>query len=198
MTYEEKTLKEKLKIASKKLDNSIRLMESYKIKSDLLSMFIASYTFIAMQHAESIILLIKKEQYVSASSLARPLFEALIRGAWLCHKGDLEIASAINTNKYKFNTVHKMCKDMDMNIKQDNYICVKEKNWDALNSYTHGGTHMLSRCITESTIGPNFDDKELGELLSSSVNNMLMMLYEYSIYAENEELKEKVGKMIIN
>lgn len=194
----EKTLKEKLEIASEKLEDSIRLLESYKGKNDLLSMFILTYTFIAMQHAESIILLIKKEQYVSASSLARPLFEALIRGAWLCHKGNQDIAKEINTDTYKFDYISNMCKEMDEKIGQPNYSIVQKKNLKALHSYTHGGTHMLSRCMTEDRIGPNFSDEELGELLSSSINNMLMMIYEYSIYSKNENLREKIEKMIMD
>ncbi len=192
----EKTLTEKLNIASKKLENSIKLMESHEVKSDLLSRFIASYTFITMQHTESIIILLKNNKYISTSSLARPLFEALIRGTWLCHKGTEDIANKINEDSYTFETMNIMCEDIDLSIGQRHYEIIKDKIWKALNSYTHGGTHLLSRCVTENCISPNFTDKELGEFLSSSLTSMLMMIYEYADYANNEDLRDKIGKMI--
>jgi hypothetical protein len=116
---------------------------------------------LSLEHAISAMLLFEQGLFSSAIALARPQFESLVRGIWLLHAASenwvtklsepLTIESAKRANEGE--GLAEMLKQLEANPEAPIGIVAqlrecKEATWKAMNSYTHGGLHPLSRTIT--------------------------------------------------
>lgn len=116
---------------------------------------------ISLEHALSAFMLFQQGLYSSAISLARPQYESLVRGIWLLHAAShawvnklsepLTVESAKRANEGL--GLADMLKQLEAAPDAPSGIVAqlreyKEVAWKALNSYTHGGLHPLSRTLT--------------------------------------------------
>ena len=121
----------------------------------------------------------------------------MVRGTWLAFKGNEVIANKIYKDEYKFKGLEKMCKQIDVLLTDDFFSRVHENNINALHSYTHGGWHMLSRCLDEKYIASSFTDSEMIEILKATTMNMLMIVLAYAVRIDDEILMKKAKREII-
>jgi len=191
------TLDEALEQARNKLDRSFELMNGLEGKGDLLDKLVASYVLLAMEHHHAMIILIENHRRISVAALVRPQFEAIVRGTWLAFKGDGVIASEIGAGLHKWKGIRKMCTQIDTFIEGKTFTEIVDTNIDALHSYTHGGTHMLSRCMNDNDIISSFTDNEMIEILSATSVNMLMMILAFAVKADHEYLKKGIRAEIV-
>lgn len=147
-----------------------RSLELQSIMADVFSNFepaadsrcIVSFQagILSFEHHLAIFQLISDELYSPGFSLLRPQFENLVRGIWLLH-------AATDSWIEKFNqplteesakkgdaspNLTEMIEHLKKNNEAPQHIVeqlqgYKDATWKALNSYTHGGMHPLTRSI---------------------------------------------------
>jgi|GEM_PF-730464 len=133
---------------------------------------------LTLDHARAICNLIKAESFPSAFALQRVAFESYIRGAWIHFCATQEQIETFSKNKgikEKPND-RKEIKFRDLVVQTEKiaklpeYLSsIQSKSWAALNSYTHGGMHQISRYIVHNTITPNFPEDEKYEVVEFSL-----------------------------
>jgi hypothetical protein len=192
-----KELQETLEQADAQFNKIRDWMQSKEISGDIEVRVIASYILIATNHFDSIIELIKKNKRISAATLGRPHYEAFLRATWLStNEHTKEVKKAIrqlSKNKGTFPTLWKMAKDienvLDINFHDSNLM-------EAFHNYTHGGSHMLARCMSEDTIAPHFTDEEMIGLLKGVAMNTFLTVLAYASKVGDEDLAIECNKEV--
>lgn len=197
MQKENKDIKVAIKLAIEQTNNVADWLDGLTVEIGLLEKVVGAYLLITKEHQHSIINLIESDRRISAAALVRPQYDAMVRGTWLAFKGDEVIANKIYTDTYKFKGLEKMCNQIDVFLKNDFFSSVHENNINALHSYTHGGWHMLSRCMDEKYITSSFTDSEMIEILNATTMNMLMMVLAYAVRIDDENLMKKSKAEIV-
>jgi len=160
-----------------------------EISADERTRIAASCHDVAMEHHKSIILLVSHSLYGSAFALVRLIYEAYIRGVWL-HR----CASNKEIERFKKGKIDKVFGVLITEIEGvEGYEIgtlsnVKETSWNNMNSYTHSGFNQIARRITESSIEPNYDEKEINQCIYFATVIGLMSALEIVLMAKNEKL----------
>lgn len=167
-------------------------MESKEISGEIEVRIIASYVLIAINHFESIIELVKLNKRISASTLARPHYEAFLRATWLStNEYNKKVKKAIrqlSRGKDNFPNLWEMTKDIEKELDVEFYDNARIK---AFHNYTHGGSHMVARCMSEETIAPHFTDEEMIGLLKGTAINTFLTVLAFASKAGDKELADK-------
>lgn len=116
---------------------------------------------LSMEHATAAMLLMQSEMPASAISLLRPQFESLVRGMWLKFAATesqvekLSMPLTVETARRgdDLPMLADMLKRLEGVPEAPKHIVAqlqgyKDITWKALNSYTHGGIHPLSKFVT--------------------------------------------------
>ncbi len=168
------------------------------ISGEIEHRIIAAYVLIATNHFESIIELVRIGKHISASALVRPNFEAFIRATWLAVKeDDKRVKKAIRylaRNKDEFPPLGEMRREVKEVF--DIEFC-DAKTYKAFNNYTHGGSHLISRCMDENTISPQFREDELIGMLKGVSLNTILCALAFAEKSDNEVLAKTMNKMIL-
>jgi len=187
-----KKLTETLELANIQFKKIRDWMESEEISGEIEVRIIASYVLIATNHFESIIELIKLNKRISASTLARPNYEAFLRATWLStNEYNNKVKKAIrqlSKGKDEFPTLWEMAKDIEKELGVEFYDNAPIK---AFHNYTHGGSHMVARCMSEDTIAPHFADEEMIGLLKGTAMNTFLTVLAFASKVGNKELADK-------
>lgn len=192
-----KELQETLDQADLQLKKIINWMQSKEISGGLEIRIIASYVLIATNHFDSIIELIKGNKRISASTLGRPHYEAFLRATWLStNENTKEVKKAIrqlSKNKDDFPNLWTMANAvanvLDIDFYDSNLI-------KAFHNYTHGGSHMVARCMSEDTITPHFTDEEMIGLLKGVSMNTFLTVLAYASKVGDENLANKCNQEV--
>lgn len=193
----EKELQEALEKADIQLKKIIDWMQSKEISGELEIRIIASYILIATNHFDSIIELVKNNKRISASTLGRPHYEAFLRATWLStNEHTKEVKKAIDQlskNKDAFPNLWQMANDINnvLNIDFHDRNLIK-----AFHNYTHGGSHMVARCMSDSTIAPHFADEEMIGLLKGVAMNTFLTVLAYASKVGDEKLANECNKEV--
>lgn len=125
--------------------------------------FLVSFqaAFLSLEHATGALALIKLGLLPSAYTLMRPQYESLVRGVWLLYAANgawverlgepLTLESAKRANEGLM--LAEMLKELESSSQSPRPLVEQLKQfrdvaWKAMNSYTHGGLHPLSRTLT--------------------------------------------------
>lgn len=168
-----------------------------EISADERTRIAASCHDVAMEHQKSIVLLASHSLYGSAFALVRLIYEAYIRGVWI-HR----CASTKEIEKYKKGKIEKVFGDLIAEIESvEGYEIgtlsrVKETSWNNMNSYTHSGFNQIVRRITESSIEPNYHEKEIKQCIYFATLIGLMSALEIALMARNENLSLEILEAI--
>ena len=143
----------------------------------------------ALEHSNSIILLVENHKFGSASTLIRPLFEAFVRGIWFatCAKTkDFERLQKDKFNKKFDELVTDIANAGHAGLKN-----IKKGYWRVMNSFTHSGAGQLSRRIDsqQMEIALNYSDAFLIDILNFSRN------YGYNAGIELAKVSEDLNAL---
>jgi hypothetical protein len=116
---------------------------------------------LSMEHASAAMLLMHGEMPASAIALLRPQFESLVRAFWLMYaatetqveKLSMPLTPETARKGDDLPMLAEMLKRLEAIPEAPAHVVVqlqayKDITWKALNSYTHGGIHPLSRYVT--------------------------------------------------
>jgi len=125
---------------------------------------------LSVEHAAGALVLISRGYYPSAFTLMRPQFESLVRGIWLLYAASdtwveklsepLTVESAKRANEGLM--LAEMLKELEKSSTAPAPIVEQLKQyrdvtWKAMNSYTHGGLHPLSRTLLGYPVQLTYD-----------------------------------------
>jgi hypothetical protein len=135
-------------------------------RNDLVSAYVA----IALCHHQAIQSLASQRLMASASALLRSQIETFFRGLWASAIATDEQVNAIRGGSGKpFPKFREMAADLDAFYGADGWLQSFADHWAALNGYTHSGLEQLGRQFRDDgTIGPNYSDEMIVELLVTS------------------------------
>jgi hypothetical protein len=154
---------------------------------------------LSIEHHAGIVRLIGSRIYASGFALVRCEFECFVRGAWLHHcASDEELNRFIETDRIPISP-SQMIKAIEQ--KSDFAVGllsqIQDSSWNAMNGYTHGGIHQISRRMNGEYIEPNFEDDSLIEVVQFSGAIALIALGQIAAIAERkdiwDETSEKLG-----
>ncbi|WP_218575409.1 DUF6988 family protein [Plesiomonas shigelloides] len=111
---------------------------------------------VALEHAQSIKILLAARNFTSAICLLRLQFECLVRGLWVLYvASDAQVSKLIadlSENSQKTANHLPMLSEMINQLKDkapenavNPVIEFKEYSWKPLSSYVHGGIHVIDR-----------------------------------------------------
>ena len=156
-------------------------------------------------HSRAITYLVEKRHDGSALALARPCFEAFVRGSWLmwCSSDD-DVLRISSTDDFPF--INKMIDAIKITgFGLGGLESIKEKAWDEWCSYTHGGWEQIrGQLSTKGLLSPNYDPGKVectlflsdhwylltAALLSEAADNISLAKCFYSLYEAYAEFVE--------
>lgn len=139
----------------------LELTESFEPYPELHFELAFQSALLSMEHATAAMLLLQSEMEAPGMALLRPQFESLVRAFWLMYaasEAQVEILSMPLTQEAarKGNDLpmlSEMLKRLEGTSEAPAHIVAqlqeyKDVTWKALNSFTHGGIHPLSKYVT--------------------------------------------------
>lgn len=149
--------------------------------------------YLALEHYDSILVLLSNRLIGSAFALARPLLETYVRGKWiLCAATDTDIQNFL---KGKVEPSFQDLLDQIGNDPESGGAWLqktKELNWKAFNDLTHGGIHQVIRRLTEEYIESNYPLEEQERLVVFAIEVGIGTATELFVFAERELLLEEL------
>jgi hypothetical protein len=129
-----------------------------------------AYVLIAIKYHEGISALASQNLMAPAFALLRSQIETAYRGLWANLIATDEQINAIRERGAEpFPKFRQMATDLDAAYGASGWLQSFENHWAALNGYTHSGLEQLGRQFRDDgTIGPNYSDEMVVELLVTS------------------------------
>ena len=143
----------------------------------------------ALEHHESILVLVRRSLLGSVMALVRPMFEIYIRGIWLniC-------ASDADLDKFQKGKLDRQFAEFISDIEShEGYNVgvlseVKKSSWRAMNDYTHGGALQVIRRITPDSIASNYSDEQILEVIAFAGGVGYWATSEVALLARREDI----------
>jgi hypothetical protein len=142
-------------------------IEGLEIKGDHRHRIPGQLFDLSIEHHSGIISLISMRIYASAFALVRCAFECFVRGAWIHYcASDEEIEAFVEKDIIapRFGALIKAIEERP-EFAGEFLSTVKDSAWNAMNGYTHGGVHQVSRRMQGDYIEPAFEDASLLEVI---------------------------------
>lgn len=180
-------------------DSLLEMLHRHEFTAESKNILLAAYTDIAIEHHESIHLLIAQKLCGSAFALVRPLFETLYRAHWVnkC-ASDEQIEAIYNQDSFNFPKTTEMVKMIDESYSTENFFMgIKLNSWSAMCSYTHTGLLPISRRFTGTDVKPNYDTGEILEVLNSSNMAILLIARLFFVSLGKSIEAQEAEKMIL-
>jgi len=154
---------------------------------------------LAIEHGSGIVHLISANICASAFALVRSEFECFVRGAWLHHcASDAEIEMFIARDRID-PKLFELIEAVEQHPGFDSKFLsnIKGSAWSAMNGYTHGGIHQISRRLDGDYIEPCFEDDALLEVLQFSATMALIAFAQIAALAAREDLVKEADALMV-
>jgi len=154
---------------------------------------------VALEHSSSVRQLAMNGNYTSAICLCRSQFEALTRATWLFYAASdkkvedtMQQANTLSNSAEQGPSNEKMIKAMQGKAPEQAVMMFTEYRdvqWRALNSYVHGGIHVLQRH------GAGYPEQLIKEIIKSSNGLLSMTAMMAAILTGNQVIAKDVSKI---
>lgn len=153
---------------------------------------------LAIEHGAGILSLIKARICASAFALVRSQFECFVRAAWLHHCAtDAEIDKFVEKDRIDPNfTALIEAIESKPEFETKLLSTVKDSAWNAMNGYTHGGIHQVSRRMDGEFIEPCFETEALIEVTNFSATMALIAFGQIAAMAGRDDLVEEARLLL--
>jgi hypothetical protein len=152
------------------------------------------FFYLAQEHHDAIIVLVRARLYGSALALARPLLEAYVRGTWLLrHASQAELE---NFMKGKCPNFNQLIAAIGSEPETGGAWLVEMQNkvWPGLNDYTHGGASQILQRYTEDAIESAYSEKVLADLFTIAREVAIRVATELFVLSGQESLLEQLSE----
>lgn len=118
-----------------------------------------AYTTLALEHNDSIILLVRNGLYGSALALARPVIEIMWHAGWANAFANEEEIGEILNGRFRFPPARNVVKALDDKYDTGTFFTdIHSTSWGHLNSFTHSGKNQLLSRFTEDDFEPSYPE----------------------------------------
>jgi hypothetical protein len=159
----------------------------------------SSYYSLCMEHFRSIIMLTELKLYGSASSLLRCLFESYVKGLWFQYCSTEADVNSLRCDKFdrQFGSLVKEIEECNSEIdfQLSKLSAAKKINWKNLNSLTHAGAAQISRRVSESEVGSNFNNEFIADMLRFSNNYGLLAAGQLALISGDTAAQDSVSEV---
>jgi hypothetical protein len=158
-----------------------------------------AYCHLVIEHQSAIALLIQAKRTGSAFALARPIFEAMVKGLWLFHcANDAQLercAKGKEMEKVMPLLENLMLIDLPPVITRS-LQQVKSRYWKTLSSLTHIGHTQIRHWLNPQGVKPNYPAEALDELANFASFMVLVAGRELAMRASNAEGTRRLTQML--
>lgn len=169
-----------------------RLIDGCLIPSDRKTITSVCLLHLGLEHHRAICHLVDRNECASAAALTRLQYEAYIRGAWI---GRCAVETEINQLylQDKLPKIWVMIKALEavQDFEGEMLSDYQSKNWNALNSFTHGGVCQIQRRMNANELVANYTEGDAIGILQNSNNFACITAGEICVAANNIELAHK-------
>ena len=160
---------------------------------------LAAYADIALEHHQSIYLLVDRKLCGSAFTLVRPLFETFFRAYWVygCATKK-QVHEIYNNDHFHFPKTDDMAQSIDEKYASDTFFStLRDSSWAAMCSYTHSGLLQVGRRFTGNIIKPNYSEGAILEALNSTNWVIIFIIRLYFIGTNQIPEVKEIEKLIL-
>ena len=154
---------------------------------------------IVHDHHRAIAVLLEKKLYASAFALARPLYEALVRGMWLSHCAPESQLEAFAGGK-ELKPLNDLTDDLLASelppLVSSSIRNVKQKYWKVMSSFTHAGHAQVKRWLSAAGVEPTYQDAEVKEISNFTAFMTLVATMEMARLSNNEAALQIIGQIL--
>jgi hypothetical protein len=158
-----------------------------------------AYAHIVLQHQRAIASTLNEHLHSAAMSLARPTYEALVKGLWLYHcAADGRVES--HARGKELESIVELLADLDAAalpiVVQHSLRQVKTKYWKALSSLTHAGHSQLRWWLSPDGVTQEYPPKALEELANFANFMALVAGFHLALYGGNSSALAALQDML--
>ena len=161
--------------------------------------FQVAYCHLVIEHQFAIAQLLEGRKTGSAFALARPIFEALVKGLWLYHcatdKQLEKYAEGLELDGIAKLTESLLAVDLPAVVTVSLHQ-VKTKYWKTLSSLTHVGHSQVRHWLNEEGVQANYPDAALRELTNFAGFMSLVAGRELALRANNPEGASRLTELL--
>ena len=129
-----------------------------------------SYTTLALEHNDAIMLLVRNGLFGSALALARPVIEIMWHAGWANAFASNDQIEEILNGRFRFPKAWHVVKALDKHYQTGDFFReIHRTSWDPLNSFTHSGRHQLLARFTEADFAPSYPEELKIRAVTSSL-----------------------------
>ncbi len=161
-----------------------------------------AYCHLVFDHHCAISILLEAKSYASALALARPTFEALVKGLWLYHCASDEQLERHAGGK-ELDQIAELITPLQSApippVVAKSLAQIKVKYWKTLSSLTHVGHAQLRHWIDPSTgVQSKYPEQALLELANFASFMLLVAGRELTLRANNRGASERLANLLPN
>jgi hypothetical protein len=153
---------------------------------------------LAIEYQAGIVHLSGAKIYGPAYALVRAQFESFVRGTWLrlCATTD-ELNRFVATDKIK-QDFKELIVAIEVHPDFSGKVLsgIHTNVWKSMNSYTHAGMLQVTRRLKSGSIQPNYEPKEVAEVIRAAGFFALLSLNQIAQMADAEELVIKTSQLL--
>jgi hypothetical protein len=143
------------------------------------------------EHQLAVACLVRSAIYGSAFALARPIFEAYVRGVWLKNCAtEVQLQHFVEDKTIYFEKILTEIELLD-GFRNGALSALKKDAWAAMNSYTHGGVQQAARRLNGNFIEPNYTEAEITNVLRIADAFSILAFQQVAAEADRLDLAEE-------
>jgi hypothetical protein len=153
----------------------------------------------AIEHHEAMLLLILRDMTGSAFALARSIVEGMYRGLWIDRAAtDAQVERFVNKDEIDVG-MGKLAEAIDTAYgTNDAFKNLKQKSWDALNSYTHNGMLQLGRRFNKGEVKTAYTDAQRIEIMTTVTTCILALIRGFLERRNFITERDEVDKLMVS
>ncbi len=184
---------ETLNKASQFMRSLDKKMDGLKIREDIESRVSCALLHLSLEHFGAIVVLITNNLNGSSAALVRLQYEALIRGMYFYQCASKDEAEKFASGKEP-PRIKEMIKQLEAKpgFTSGVFSRVHQREWDAMNSYTHGGAAQVQRRYSDSELIGNYSETDRLNILKASKGMALLAATHAALACGHLELAKEL------
>lgn len=171
--------------AADEINKRIGDLLSGKYSDEARVVILLGYLNLALDHHQSILLLVRNRRFCTALALVRVVYELTMRAGWAatCASSD-DLKSIRENEQFRFMPMKDIAIALDKATSkevEESVTVYREtyaEGWDRLNSYTHSGNIQLVRQFRGERVQANYTPTEIGDCLRNATSCLIQLAAE--------------------
>jgi hypothetical protein len=168
-------LKEHLIRCEKAMQSVKPILSQHGFPADSRNLTVIGFISWLIEHHEAILLLTMHDMPGSASALLRPVVEGSYRALWINLPATDDEVKTFNEKDKIDPNFGEIAAALDAAYDMAGFFQgLKDRTWNHLNSYTHGGMLQIGRRFTNDEVVNNYSEEEIYEMTATATTIILL------------------------